>query len=267
MKQTRQLNQSQLDLLHVLYRFRFATRSLLSGYFQKPNNTSLYSKVTILEKHGYIGSRYDKSYKLAGREAEYYITPKGVRALREADVTDITDYDISASYKDKTVSEQYVRQIILLFAFRNLLVTTHPKLKYFTARDIQHLDYFPKKKPTAFLSLKIGDETKRFFLEYIPAHTSTGSIKGKLRHYSQYFDEDAWGVTETDFPAILFVAEDGMTEQGVRWHIKREQFKADTDIRYFTTTKKALLSTAQAGGNIWTDMEDKDDLMTLDTLT
>lgn len=266
MKRTRQLSQSQLDLLHALYRFRFATRSLLADYFQRPNNTSLYSKISILEKHGYIGSRYDKSYKLMGREAEYYVTPRGVRVLRDTGIAEIADRDITASYKDRSVSEQYVQQVVLLFTFCNLLTKVYPELKYFTTRDIQGLDYFPKKKPTAFLSLKSGDETKRFFLEYIPTQTSTGAIKGKLRHYSQYFDEDAWGVTETDFPMILFVAEDGMTEQGVRWHIKREQFKMDTDIRYFTTTKKALLSITQAGGDIWTDMEDKDDLLSLHSL-
>jgi hypothetical protein len=52
--------------------------------------------------------------------------------------------------------------------------------------------------------------------------------------------QDVWA-TETPFPKILYIAEDGMTEQGIRYHIKKESFRADTDIEYFTTTQKALL--------------------------
>lgn len=266
MKQSRQLNQSQLDLLHILYRFRFATRSLLADYLERPNNTSLYSKVSILEKHGFVASRYDKSYKLAGREAEYYVTPKAVRALRDAELIDSTEADIRASYKDKSVSDQYVQRLAMLFNVRNVLEATYESLQYFTQRDIQNLDYFPKKKPTAFLSLKSNDTTKRFFLEYIPTQTSTGAIKGKVRGYSNYFDEDAWGVTETDFPSVLFVCEDGMTEQGVRWHIKRELYKTDTDVQYYTTTQKVLLAIQPTSDAIWSDTSDPDSLLTLSEL-
>lgn len=48
MKQ-RKLNQDQLEVLQALYRFRFGTRSLLATYLDKPNNTSLYSRLTILK--------------------------------------------------------------------------------------------------------------------------------------------------------------------------------------------------------------------------
>jgi hypothetical protein len=263
MQKQRELNQSQLDLLHTLYRFRFATRSLLAEYLNKPNNTSLYSKLSILEKRGLVGSLYEKSYKLAGREAEYYVTPKGVRTLRDSSTMELSDTDIQASYKDKRMSDWFVQQVVLLFAFRNMLIKAYPTLQYFTSRDIQKLDYFPSRKPTAFLSLKTDDKVRRFFLEYIPMQTSTTIIKAKLRRYSHYFDEDAWGVTNTDFPFILFVCDDGMTEQGVRWHIKRELFKSDTDIQYYTTTRKALLTSLPGNPAIWSSIEDDDALYSL----
>ena len=52
MKQ-RKLNQDQLEVLQAIYRFRFGTRSLLATYLNKPNNTSLYSRIRILEKYTY----------------------------------------------------------------------------------------------------------------------------------------------------------------------------------------------------------------------
>ncbi len=257
---TRTLNQSQLDLLHILYRFRFGTRSLLATYLEKPNNTSLYSKLSILERHGLIASRYNSSYKLAGREAEYFVIPSGVRVLRVTQHID-DPAALQASYKDKTASDQFIRRTTLLFKLRNTLTAAYPSLKYFTARDIHQLDYFPKKRPTAYFSCKEKDATQRFFLEYLPAQTPTSAIKNRIKQYTAYYDEDAWGVTETPFPIVLYVCEDGLTEKGVLWHIQRERYKSDTDIHYYTTTQKALLSNPI--DPIWTNAEDTDELLTL----
>lgn len=259
MVRKRELNQSQLDILLILYRFRFGTRSLLAEYLHKPNNTSLYSKVTILEKHGLIASRYDNAYRLAGREAEYYVTPKGIRAL--------ADPALPISYKDKSVSSQFVQQTTLLFRIHNILLSLYPSLQFFTARDIQALDYFPSKRPTAFISYKEKETTKRFFVEYVPAHLSISAIKSKLRQYIRYYEEDAWTVTDTPFPVILYIAEDGMTEQGVRWHMSRELYKTDTAIKFYTTTQKALLAMTENTAAVWTDLEDKDELLTFSELS
>lgn len=254
MKQ-RQLNQGRLDILHALYRFRFGTRSLLATYLQKPNNTSLYSRVTILENHSYIQKRYDSSYKLAGREAEYYVTYKGAQLLRDSSIIEATTAQLQATYKDKTVSDQYVRQLTLLFRIRNILSSQYD-LQWFTGRDIADLDYFPKKRPIAFISLKVNNRVLRCFVEYVPAGTSINAIRGRLKQLSAYFQEDAWGVTSMPFPKILYIAEDGMTEQGVRYHIKKESFRADTDIEYFTTTLRALLGMQESEHNIWTGFDD-----------
>ena len=264
MKQ-RKLNQDQLEVLHAVYRFRFGTRSLLATYLNKPNNTSLYSRIRILEKYGYLGRRYEPSYKLAGREAEFYVTYKGAQSLRSAELIEANDTTLQATYKDKTVSDQYVQQLTLLFRFRNLL-SSYYDLRWFTGRDTTSLDYFPKNRPTAFLSLKVKNKIIRCFVEYIPAGTSINAIRGKLKQYSAYFQQDAWGVTESPFPKILYIAEDGMTEQGIRNKKKKESFRADTDIEYFTTTQKALLGLQDGQNHIWTAVGEEDQLLALEDL-
>lgn len=259
----RSLNNTQLDLLLTLYSFRFSTRSLLAQYLGIANNTSLYSKLTILTKHEYIAAKYDTSYKLAGREIEYYILPKGLRALRDSKRLNVTDTMLQASYKDSTVSDDFIKQNLLLFRARNILSGVHPTLQYFTTRDIQSLDYFPKPRPTAFLSLKTDQGIKRFFVEYIPAQTPTRTIKNRLKQYSRYFDEDTWSITDTPFPNVLYVCENGMTEQGVRWHIARELYKADADISYLITTQKALLNMQKNNTAVWTGIDSPDELVAL----
>lgn len=260
---TRSLNDSQHKLLVAIYSFRFSTRSLLSEYCGIPNNTSLYSRLQILQKHGYIAKHYDKDYKLAGREAEFYILPKGLRTLREAKALDVTDVMLTASYKDKAVGQDFIKQQILLMRVRNTLAGTYESLRVFTARDTQAFDYFPNPRPGLFMSMKNGDDTARFFLEYMPANTAASKLRKRLEYYTRYYEEGSWSDTGTPFPNILLIAETGLVEASVRRAISREQYHSDTEISYYTTTQKAILGMTLASQDIWTDVADADDLVSL----
>ncbi|MGB3945564.1 MAG: replication-relaxation family protein [Candidatus Saccharimonadales bacterium] len=266
MKYQRSLTKNQQELLTLLYSFRFSTRSLISQYLGISNSPALYRRLGSLLEREYIAKKYNNSYKLAGREAEYYVTPKGLRELRNSGHIDVVESMVTALYKDSGLSETFIRQHIVLFAIRNQLVTTHGDLQYFTSRDIQLLDYFPDPRPTAFISLKTKQGVNRFFVEYIPAGTHTTRLKYRLKGYMQYFDHDDWSATGTPFPSILYIAEDGMTEKGVRRHINLELYKADTDIQFFTTTQKALLHLRKNDNAVWTGFDTGDDLLSLEAI-
>ena len=83
-KYRRPLNKQQVRTLHLLYWYRFCTSKQLARSFDKASSKAIQNKLQILEAQELIGKRYDKSYKLAGRSAEYFITPKGARALEKA---------------------------------------------------------------------------------------------------------------------------------------------------------------------------------------
>lgn len=242
---------------------RFCTRSVLSEYLGIANNTSLYSRLQILQKYGYIAARYDKDYKLAGREAEFYILPKGLRALCEAERLDVTDAMITAVYKDKSVSKDFIKQQILLARIRNTLVGTYDNLRAFTARDIQTLEYFPKPRPDLFLSVKNDDKVARFFLEYIPAHAANSKLRKRLEYLTRYYNEGDWGDTDTPFPAILFVAETGLAEAGIRRLINREQYRSDSKIAFYSTSQNAILSITLGKDDVWISAADPDESLSL----
>ena len=259
----RSLNNNQLSVLAAIYSFRFSTRSLLSQYYGIPNNTSLYSRLQILQKHGYIASHYSKGYKLAGREAEFYMLPSGLRALRDAKLLDVTDSMLTALYKDRSVGLNFISQQVSLLRLRNKLVRIHDNLQAFTIRDTQTLDYFPKPRPDLFLSLKNNNAVTRFFVEYVPAETITSKIRKRLEQLTRYYEEDLWADTGTPFPGILFVAETGLMEAGLKRLISREQYRSDTDIEFYTTTQKAVLGITEYSKAIWTGASDPDELLAL----
>lgn len=260
------LTSIQLDLLLTLYIFRFSTRPLVARYFNRPNNTSLYSKLSILKKHELIDIRFDSSYKLAGRPAEYYVTPKGLRALRDYLRLEVNESAVQAIYKDKTVGDQFVRRTLTTFALRNQFTDAYKTLKLFTKRDMQPLGYFPKQLPDAYITFKTPTVVKRFFLEYVPADTPTIAIDRRLRHLIAYYENDGWNVSGMPFPAILCVCENGATERRVTSQIRRALDRVDTDMLFYTTTLGAALSLESSSGMIWTTPDDSEELRSLDTL-
>lgn len=263
----RSLNNNQYKLLKTIYSFRFSTRSLLSEYCGVPNNTSFYSRLQILQKHEYIAAHYDKAYRLAGREAEFYLLPKGLRALRDAGLLEVSDVMLKALHKDKTVGKDLIKHQVQLMCIRNKLVSTQEDLQIFTVRDIQALDYFPRPRPDLFLSMKKDEDAVRCFLDYVPAGVVTSKLRKRLEYLTRYYEEDDWGDTGTPFPAVLFVAETKLIEANLRKLIARQQYYSDTDITYYTTTQKSILGMSADDLAIWADATDADNLCRLADIT
>lgn len=265
----RSLNNNQYKLLKTIYSFRFSTRSLLSEYCGVPNNTSFYSRLQILQKHAYIAAHYDKAYRLAGREAEFYLLPKGLRALRDAGLLEVSDAMLKALHKDKIVGKDFIEHQVQLMRIRNKLVSvsTREDLQIFAARDIQALDYFPRPRPDLFLSMKKDEDVVRCFLEYVPAGAVTSKLRKRLEYLTRYYEEDDWSDTGTPFPAVLFVAETKLVEVSLRRLIARQQYHSDTDITYYTTTQKSIFEMSADDSAIWAEATDADSLSSLADVT
>ena len=105
-KKERKLNKGQLAVLTLLYRYRFTTSELLAKFENQKHLQVTRSRLANLEKQGYIGKRYDGSYKLAGKFASYYLLPKGLRYLKSLDVAD--SQVIKMIYNDSKASDKFI---------------------------------------------------------------------------------------------------------------------------------------------------------------
>src|SRR5688572_23280650 len=99
----KQLSQNQLEVLHILYKYRFASRDLIAQYFNKKD---VYRQLLVLEDRGLIGRRYEPSYKLAGKPAAYYLKPDGLRELQQ--VSDDMEANVKNLYRATQVSEEFI---------------------------------------------------------------------------------------------------------------------------------------------------------------
>lgn len=137
----RPLNTQQLAILTLLARFRFGTTTLLS---QSLNSSLRYTheRLRILVEQEYIGKRYDTSYKLAGRSAEYYLLSKGTEVVATDDAH--TPKLLKLLAKDEHASDRFGRHSLSILRASVQLKTTHSdELQFRTRSDYAGNELFP----------------------------------------------------------------------------------------------------------------------------
>lgn len=264
------LNQGQIDILELLYKYRFSSRQLLLESLGEEVGTdnNVYQKLVVLMKHDLVFHRYDPRLKLLGVPYAYSLTPKGLRALQALpDHTYITDAVIKGWYRNKTVDQKFVNRTMAIHKYTNLLKRHYPSLKVFTQRDLAKFSYFPKHLPDAVLSLPIEEKAPlRFFFDIIPAGMPRKALDGKLMNYCAFFEDGGWEVTKSDNPAVLLVASNGRAERQLQYIARSRLAKYDElDLRIYTTTVQAL-SGMNEEGLVWTRVDDTDEPLELTTL-
>lgn len=262
------LKQGQIDILEVLYKYRFGSRQLVADSLNIKAGSSLYEKLNVLIKHRLVAMRQEKQLKLYGIPAAYYLTPKGLKTLQALDAHDyITDAIIKASYRDKAVSQTFVTHTLTVYRLTNALKHQYSDLKVYLRRDMSRYSYFPDTPPDAFLSLKINDAPKRFFFDIIPDSLPRNILDRRITSYAEFFEEGGWETTNSDLPSLLLVAEKGTTETRSRRavHAALTRASMDDELTVCTTTFNALKNGA-VGNAIWTSSDDADELLSLSDL-
>jgi hypothetical protein len=264
------LNVGQIKLLELIYKYRFASRYLLADSLGiKPEN-GLYEKLEVLVKYDYLAKRFDKRLKLQAVPAAYYLTPKGLRTLQGLPGHQfVTDAVIKASYKDKTVGQDFVTHTMNVYKYTSLLKRHSPGLKVFTKRDISQYDYFPSQLPDAFLSLP-GDnpeQPKRFFFDLVSDKLPRSALDRRIATYCEFFDEGGWDETGSELPIILLVSEWGPSEKRIQRSVRAQLNRSDMEELPVYTSTTAALENAAVEKAIWTNVEDNDELIELAALS
>ncbi len=264
------LKPGQIEILELLYKYRFSSRQLLLGSLGEGSGTdfNLYKKLEVLIKHELVFKRHEPRQKLLGVPYAYCLTPKGLKALRSLPGHEsITESVIKGWYRNKTVDQKFVNRTLAIHKYTNLLAAFYPSLKVFTQRDLAKFTYFPKHLPDAVLSLPVEEGTpRRYFFDLIPAGLPRKALDGKLMNYCSFFESGSWEVTKSTNPAILLVASNGRAERQLQYIARARLGRYDDlDLRIFTTTVQAL-ARMNDEGLVWTRVDDTDEPLELTQL-
>jgi hypothetical protein len=254
-KYRRPLTEDQLEILELLYKFRFGSSSLVAAYFGKSHRMFAFNRLKILEEQGFTSKRFDNSYRLQAKPAAYYLSPAGARKLQERrEPNEKDEINLKATYKDKTVSENFISHSLNIFSIYNHLKAFYKdKLDFFTKRDLATYENFPDPLPDAFLSLEAKDSTKHFFLEAFEEserYYLFSAIK-KIKQYLAFRESGEWAVTDTDFPIILFVCDSVAMQEQIQKQITKTLNKSLIDDLVFATTTKEELKELAQNDKVW----------------
>jgi hypothetical protein len=217
-KYRKRLNKEQLAVLNLLHTFRFASSEQIATYQKKPGSKSIQKRLKILEDQDLIAKRYDKSYKLRGNPAAYYLLPNGARALAtQGDRGKSEPITIKRIYKDKGVSEGFIQHCLNLLSIYLTLRTLHgDKLRLFTKSYLkrEEYDYFPQPLPDTYFYLKTEGGREDYILDIFEDTQPFFVLVRRIKKYMQYAESEEWpGET---LPTILIVVESSSVHKTYR---------------------------------------------------
>lgn len=260
-KRRRKLNTEQLEVLELLYKFRFGSNNLFAQYFGKKSGAFMFKRLSILHEKGLVGRRFEPRHRLLGKPVAYYLTPAGARALQEHRDPDKPEIDIKAIYKDKTVKDDFMWRCLDVFAAYNRLRTEYgDRLKFFTRANLNYekFDYFPQPLPDAYIRLRLGGEEKQYFLDfYYDTEPFFAPVK-KIKKYIKYAESEDWDDTGTALPTFLAVCESTGLQKRLQKRIAATANESwDEDAVFATTTKAEILGDDSVIWHVAGDLDTK----------
>jgi len=143
----KQLNELQIEVLQILYKFRFATAELISQYQEQTTRNSNVRLKNLLEQE-YIGRNYDASYRIKQRKASYYLLPKGIRLLNAN--PELDKKGLHLSYNSRHVSPEFINHWLRIFRiYLKLDSLFGDDLEFFTGAELADQQQFPRPLPDA----------------------------------------------------------------------------------------------------------------------
>lgn len=253
-KYRRPLNKQQLRVLFVLYWYRFCTSKQIAIDLKRSDPKSIQNKLRILEDQELIGKRYDKTYKLAGRPAEYYITPKGARALEKAQPDTTNPWATKSLYKNKTVSDEFLRHTITVTETAQRLRALYGDKPWILPKSYMAIySVYPTWTPDLHIKIPKRGETptKHYFVDVWDGTKPFFVSVRKIRNYVNFKESGEWEENEP-YPVILAICENTYTQKKLNRQMKRILNDAwDDELVFATTTRKQLDEATKPSDKIW----------------
>lgn len=253
-KYRRPLNKQQLRTLFVLYWYRFCTSKQIAISLKRSDPKSIQKKLKVLEDQKLIGKRYDKTYKLAGRPAEYYITPKGARVLEKAQPDTTNPWATKSLYKNKTVSNEFLKHTVTVVDVAQRLRILYGDRPWILPKSyIAKYSFYPKWAPDLHFKIPARGETptKHYFVDMWDGTKPFFVSVRKTRNYVNFKESGGWTDGE-QFPAILAVCEDAYSQKKLGRQMKRILNDAwDDELVFATTTRQQLDEATKPTDKIW----------------
>ena len=151
------LTKKQLEILNLLYRFRFTTAELIS----KTTNTNIRiinQRLKLMTELKYIGRHYTSDYRIQRKPAVYYMLEDGIGELKKLNADKRYNLRVLKSIKtDWQKSDTFIiHQLAVFDAYCKLQANCETDIQFFTRSQLAGYGHYPKPLPDAFVVVGEG---------------------------------------------------------------------------------------------------------------
>lgn len=238
-KMKKQITPKQLEILILLYRYRFLNRTQIQTLLNHKNTKCINTWLKDLNDKKIIGRHYIRSTTENTKPAIYYLMTKSKNLLIGQSGVD-GKLLIKRVYREKIRSQRLIGHSIFLANFYLDLVKNvkDEKIHFFTKTDLATYDYLPTKCPDAYIAKK-GKTMKRYFLEIIDEGFPRFMIRKKIEEYIEYYQAKIWQEkTNYPFPSILIFCPNEMIKNFMHKYLSQVIKKeSDAKIDFYLSIK------------------------------
>ncbi|MFZ2545164.1 MAG: hypothetical protein WAW80_04255 [Candidatus Saccharimonadales bacterium] len=183
----RKLNIKQIDILKTAYTFRYLTTDNLARH-RKITHNSAYSALKILHSNGYLGMKYNKSYRLMNKSARYYLTPQAIKYLRLSE-SGLNKDILNSRLREKSKLSDFVDyQVAVHAAYLDVKQVLGDDTVVQTATELAETEGVIKPCPALYV--QCSDSTN-FFVE-LTDEQHLFLVKKRIRKYIENYESDDW---------------------------------------------------------------------------
>ena len=239
----------QLELLILLYRFRFLNRSQLQTLLKHKDTKRINTWLKDLTNKKILGRHYSTKLKENTKPAIYYLMTKSKALLINQPGVD--EKLLRRAYREKIRSQKLIGHCLLLADFYLDLIkfSIDEKVHFFSKTDLSTHNYLPFNRPDAYIAREKDATIKRYFLEIIDEGTPRFMLRRKIEQYVEYCNANIWQErTGHTFPTILFLCPNDMIKDFLCKHLAQvmeEEAQAKIDF-YLSTTDPIQWASASA---------------------
>lgn len=233
----KELNQKSLDILFLLYRFRFLTRSQIQTMLGHKYHSRVLVWINELAEYGYILKFYEKS--MISDPAIYCLDKGGRKYLKDSEKAELEP--LSRVWKEKNYSQQFRQHCLFLADIYIHLAEKHKdNLKFKTKTDLFGVENLISPICDTLFTIE-GEEPKRYFLDIFddipPIY-----MRKRVKEYLEYYNSDEWqDNTDKPFPEIILICPNPRLKSHL-YHFIKNKLREDEEPVFYLTTKENVSS-------------------------
>jgi DNA-binding MarR family transcriptional regulator len=241
----RNLTQKQLDVLKLLYRFRFGTSDLIARAQGGVSRQSTNIRLASLVKGEYVIKKQTGRDRIQGKPAVYRLGAKG-RAVLRKEGSKYSEKVLNTIRANRDNSDHFVQRQLTIFKIFNDLTAKYGDTLVLLAKSNMAADkfhYLPEVKPDALIYHEGTD--KYFFVFLLDDSMPDFALVRRIAPIFEYEKSGKWeAATKTESPRILLACNTKRIETVMRKRVARLHDDARSDLILATSTLDRMNSDA-----------------------